>query len=138
AVARHQADDLLLLRHVRRDLLDLQPLVAEPLDGGLQLLRPACRDRQRVPVLAEIARDRQPDAARASGHQCRALCHLGPPRSGVFGRCRGRVSTRAGAVAVVPPAAVRRRTLRSWSGRCPGLGPRWRLWWSLPWLDAGA
>ena len=73
AVGVEEADDLLLARHVRGDALDLGARRPDLLDGRLELLRPPRRDRQRIAVLAQGLRDRQPDAARCPRDQCRAL-----------------------------------------------------------------
>ena len=120
------------------------PVVAQLGRGLLELVRPARRDRDAVAVLAERARDREPDAARATGDQrrfVRQLCLL------LVAQRRLAVSARSSRpqhlaervarqlVAQVHLArdleagevlAAKRMHLLARSGRCPGAGRRTR------------
>ena len=81
---------VLLVGHVRRHALHLEPARAQLLGRRLQLLRPPRRDRQPVAVLAERPRDRQPDPARTARDQRRLL------RQRVLLRKRSRLSAPLG------------------------------------------
>ena len=52
-----------------------KPVVGQRLDGLLELLGPARGHGQAVALLAEHPRDRQPDPAGSSGHECGTACH---------------------------------------------------------------
>ena len=64
--------DALLVGHVRGHGLGVDALVGEPLDRFLELVGAARRDASAVAVLAERARDREPDPARSARDECRA------------------------------------------------------------------
>src|SRR5215218_4651930 len=76
AVGGEDGDDVVLLGHVGGDRLDLKALAAQSLGGFLELLGAAGGDGERIALFAEGLRDREPDPARCSGHQCRSLSHL--------------------------------------------------------------
>ena len=64
AVLGEDADHVLLVGHVGGDALHLEPVGAQVLGGGLQLLRPAGGDGQRVALFAE-RRGRSPARCRS-------------------------------------------------------------------------
>src|SRR6185295_117873 len=80
SVPGEDADEVLLLGHVRRSALDLVAGVAQLGRCPLELLRSTGGDRERVALLAEDPRDRKSDAARCPRYQCRSLRQLVLPR----------------------------------------------------------
>ena len=74
-VARDDAAHGVLVRHVRRHLLDLVARAAQVPGGGGELLRAPGGDGQREALLAEHAGDGEPDAARGSGDERGTVRH---------------------------------------------------------------
>ncbi len=79
AVAVHDRTDALLVGHVRRHVLDLEPLVAQLLGGLLERLGPPRRDREAIALLTQRLGDREADPSRASGDDGGAVWHRAGP-----------------------------------------------------------
>ena len=75
AVRSDDVLDRLLLGDVRRDPVHVEALGEELRDGRLELVGPPCGHRHAVAFLAEHPRCSQPDPARCSCDNRRALCH---------------------------------------------------------------
>ena len=104
AVLGEDADHVLLVGHVGGDALHLDAVGAQPLGRGLQLLRAAGGDGQRVALLAQRPGDRQPDPARCPRDQRRSLRQLVSFRSPTVARTLSAAATVRGRDAARRPS----------------------------------
>src|SRR5205823_14032438 len=75
AVASDDRADRVLVGHVRRQVLDLQAVPAQPFRRLLERVRLARRDRQPVALLPERFGDRETDPSRGSGDDGGTVWH---------------------------------------------------------------